>query len=389
MGSDDFTTVGSKQRRPTDWLCRPCGSWNSKKNECCFRCKTPKHKKAELWGDRSKSHGGGGGGAGSKQSKSDAEIDRRIDLLTKQVEKLTKPNGHNKVEEKLPANSVPTPAGAPDVPENLVSELKCIESDQKMVAVKLKERPGCPRMLQWASELKATHESVKKRLRDSQDPDEQVQNKGLRLNRLKELCETDTAKLREACLEEEEAGKRAGALCAKIKANKVEIERLRAESRLLQNGRPADMATVVESMRLDYEQHFANPALSEGISGRKAEVEAAFVSIANLLQQLAAFDVTLKACTKQAATAAASSASLPAQPNPTAALSGLQVALSSTGAGGQNVVDARETGQKAVRDSTDEELTLRTRAVRTRTCGGGEVANQAWEQELSNLVFSS
>ena len=88
-------------------------------------------------------------------------------------------------------------------------------------------------------------------------------------------------------------------------------------------------------------------------------------------------------------TAAASSARVPAQPNPSPAPSGLQVALSSTGAGGQNVVDARETGQKAVRDSTYEELTLRTRAVRTKTNGGGEVANKAWEQELSNLVFSS
>ena len=113
---------------------------------------------------------------------------------------------------------------------DLVSELQSIEADQKMVAGRLKERPECPRMLQWAVELKEMHESVKKRLHDSKDPDEQVRNKSLRLNRLKEQCETYAVKLREACIEEEEAGKRADALCEKIRANKIEIDKLRAEA---------------------------------------------------------------------------------------------------------------------------------------------------------------
>ena len=112
-------------------------------------------------------------------------------------------------------------------------------------------------------------ESVKKRLHDSKNPDEQVRNKSLRLNRLKDQCETYAVKLREACTEEEEAGKRADALCEKIRANKIEIEQLRAETRNLQNGRPADMATVVETMRANYEQHFANPSLAQGIGSEK------------------------------------------------------------------------------------------------------------------------
>jgi len=130
MGTDDFTTVGGKKHKPTDWLCRPCGSWNWKKNDHCFRCKTPKHQKATIWADRDRTiPNNGGGGASKKQRKIDDDIDKRLDLLAKQVEKLTKPNGNNKVDEKLAANSAPTPTGAPDVPETLVSELKCIEAD--------------------------------------------------------------------------------------------------------------------------------------------------------------------------------------------------------------------------------------------------------------------
>ena len=217
-----------------------------------------------------------------------------------------------------------------------------------------------------------------------ENPDEHVRNKSLRLNRLKDQCETYAVKLREACTEEEEAGKRADALRDKICANRIEIQQLRAKTRILQNGRPADMATVVETMRKNYEQHFANPSLSEGISGKKAEVEAAFVSMAELLRQLAVFDVTLKACTEQAAAAAAAPTSSTALVATTPAQPRGQAGLSSTDTGEQGGVDARTTGQKAVRDNTDEELLVRRRAVRTKTITDGSTGDaiQAWEPDI-------
>ena len=151
-------------------------------------------------------------------------------------------------------------------------------------------------------------------------------------------------------------------------SKQIEIEQLRAGTRNLQNGLPADVATVVETMRANYEQHFANPSLAQGIGSKKGEIEAAFASMAALLQQLAAFDVTLKACTEQAA---ASAATAPASTATTVASSpsGLQVALAGTGAGTPAVGDTRAAGQKAMRDSTNDELLARGRSTRQKKEG--------------------
>ena len=187
-----------------------------------------------------------------------------------------------------------------------------------------------------------------------------------------------------ACAEEGEAGKRADALCEKIRTTKAEIEQLRTETRALQNGRPADLATMVETMRASYEQHFSNPALAQGIGGKRAEVEAAFTSMLGLLQQLSTFDTTLKACTEQAAAAAAAPTSSTALVATTPAQPRGQAGLSSTDTGEQGGVDARTTGQKAVRDSTEEELLVRRRAVRTKTITDGSTGDaiQAWEPDI-------
>ena len=152
-----------------------------------------------------------------------------------------------------------------------------------MVAGRLTERPERPRLLQWAAELKISHDDAKKRLHESKDPDEQSRNKLLRLNRLKDQCETYATKLREAYTDEEEAAKRANVLREKSHANKAEIEQLRIEAGALQSGQPASMVSVVETMWSNYAVHFANPALSQSVKEKKAEVEAAFTTMATLL----------------------------------------------------------------------------------------------------------
>ena len=144
------------------------------------------------------------------------------------------------------------------------------------------------------------------------------------------------------------------------------------------------MATVVEAMRSNYAQHFANPSLSSTVRDKKAEVEAAFGTMQSLLQQLAVFDITLKACTEQAAAAAASTAAPPAglatsqvSPHPI-----LQAVVPSAGAAPPSgevnttvgilalpnpVVDEnRTTGTRSVSDNIDDNLIVRIRAVRTK-----------------------
>ena len=216
--------MAPQQHSPSVWLCLKCDVWNWPKKTHCFQtgCCRPRPAKPILFGQRHSKPTGANTGGGKHQKKADAEIDKRIELLTKQVEKLTaKGNPVGLSSSRSPsAPSAPAPTTEPD----LLSELQCIEADQKMVAGRLKERPNCPRMLQWAEELKMSHEGAQKRLHDSKDPDEQIRSKSSRLNRLKDQCEAYVVKLREACTEEEEAGKRADALCEKIRANKAEIE---------------------------------------------------------------------------------------------------------------------------------------------------------------------
>ena len=125
---------------------------------------------------------------------------------------------------------------------------------------------------------------------------------------------------------------------------------------------------MVETIRANYEQHFANPSLAQGIGSKKGEIEAAFASMAVLLQQLAAFDVTLKACTEQAA-ASATTASASTATTGTSPASNLQVALAGTGVGTPAVGDTRAAGQKTVRDSTNDELLDRGRSTRQKKEG--------------------
>ena len=153
---------------------------------------------------------------------------------------------------------------------------------------------------------------------------------------------------------------------------KSENEQLRIEARDLQNDCPTDLATMVETMWASYEQHFANPALAQGIGGKRAEVEQAFASMAGLLRQLSAFDLTLKACNEQAAAAAAAPAAAPA--------SSTALVATTPPPGG---ADIRSTGHKAVRDSTDDELLERRRAVRIKTVAdGSETAVSIWEPDI-------
>ena len=107
--------------------------------------------------------------------------------------------------------------------------------------------------------------------------------------------------------------------------------------------------------------------------------------MATLLQQLSTFDITLKACTEQAAAAAASSVAAPAPataatsagaaPAHVSPLPPLQLALPSTGPTATSTDEPRVTGQKAVRDSSDDDLLGRIRVTKQKKAeDGAEVA---------------
>ena len=88
--------------------------------------------KPTLFGQKHPKPAGAGSGGGKKQQKADAEIDKRTELPTKQVEKLIAK------ERRVDAASLRHPPTSPAValtPEpDLVSVLQSIGADQQMVA---------------------------------------------------------------------------------------------------------------------------------------------------------------------------------------------------------------------------------------------------------------
>ena len=115
----------------------------------------------------------------------------------------------------------------------------------------------------------------------SKDLDDQLRGKSIRLSRLKAEVGSFTSKMREARLEEEAAGKRADEFRSQTHAHNVEIEQLRAESRLLRLASQgntegaADVGQAVETMRATFLRHISNPKVPAEVASKKQEAEQA------------------------------------------------------------------------------------------------------------------
>lgn len=115
----------------------------------------------------------------------------------------------------------------------LEKDVQDLEDDFKLYQARLKLSPDCPRRQGVVECTKQQLEAKRKLLHDSRDPEDQIRNKAQRLKRIKAETETYRKQLREACLEEEAAEKRANELRAKILRHLEESEKLRSESRSL------------------------------------------------------------------------------------------------------------------------------------------------------------
>ena len=109
----------------------------------------------------------------------------------------------------------------------LEKEVQALEEDFKLFQTRLKLSPECPRRQGMVECTKQQLEAKRKQLHDSRDPEDQIRNKSQRLERIKAETETYRKQLREACLEEEAAEKKANDLRAKILRHLEESEKLR------------------------------------------------------------------------------------------------------------------------------------------------------------------
>ena len=176
------------------------------------------------------------------------------------------------------------------------------------------------------------------------------------------------------------------------------MQKLRTETRELSagaapSGSAGDMGVFVETMRSNFQQHFANPKVSETVLAKKGEMEQVFATMAGLARKLAEFDLTIRACSQQAAEAANSAGigSSHVAPLPPLQSTPAHAGARSVGAdaAAEGVVaiantsspltdESRSARTKSVRDSSDEELLARGRAVRTRRNDDGG----AWEPDI-------
>ena len=311
----------ARKHAPMAWECVPCGIWIWPKRSHCYRCQKPKlAKKSEIkyFKDSPKSPSNDSGNHGNSNN-------ARKEIARLKAEKETF--------QKEPKSAKGDGAVSPDDDENVFSEKSSIatttelekdvqdlEDDFKLYQARLKLSPDCPRRQGGVECTKQQLEAKRKLLHDSRDPEDQIRNKAQRLKRIKAETETYRKQLREACLEEEAAEKKANELRAKILRHLEESEKLRSESRSLQlagqeASSPPDMGKAIKAMQSSFHECFENPLLPLEVASKKADVEAAFVQMSTLLKELATFKLTIKTGmqtadtrAKEAATAATAAA---------------------------------------------------------------------------------
>ena len=177
------------------------------------------------------------------------------------------------------------------------------------MAKQIKARP-CGILQAAANEIKEKLAQKQQELRDSQDPHEQLRAKTSRISRLTAANKELFTKLAAKVEEEEGATKAANELRDKIKTNRKEIEVLQAQTLSLagqpNTQSPAAMGNMVDEFKKNLKNRLDDPAIAKeaGLVEKKREVEAAFASIASILQTLQGLDATIQKGIDKAADAA-------------------------------------------------------------------------------------
>ena len=174
------------------------------------------------------------------------------------------------------------------------------------MAKQIKARP-CGILQAAANEIKEKLAQKQQELRDSQDPHEQLRAKTSRISRLTAANKELFTKLAAKVEEEEEATKAANEFRDKIKTNRKEIEVLQAQTLSLagqpNTQSPAAMGNMVDEFKKNLKNRLDDPAIAKeaGLVEKKREVEAAFASIASILQTLQGLDATIQKGIEKAA----------------------------------------------------------------------------------------
>ena len=177
---------------------------------------------------------------------------------------------------------------------------------------------------------------------------ERIKNLGNQEKKLRE-------KLRETAQVIEDAETEADALRTRIHDVNDEMEKVKSEQRLLvlqgsgggagAVAGPVDLAGAVEAMRIDFDSMFSDPLLPATAKEKGAEVEAGFVTMANLVVTLSALTAEYKAARSSAPPVApAAKAPPPEPPKPQQEAAAAETNAAVKEAGGEQAVgkDAAE-----------------------------------------------
>ena len=339
MAGDGYNTVRRHKTHQEDWkrprcIVKDSIYWVFKSKECCpgrpgaSKCgferkhnsirfsQTDEGKAAAA---RAGNNGGGGNGGGKANGNAgEAEKIRKLQEEVRQLKQDKK--------EVVDVSDDDAPEGddmETDVKSKakLEADLAGWESDVKYAEGMVKTYPKAPKYVEMLEKAKSHAAEARKQLHELKDPVDQLQYKSNRLRRLADLEKKWLVSLREADDEERAAKEKADALREKIHDGREEAEQIRVEQRelILQGAQPvpppADLGGAVEAMRLDFTEMFGDSSLPQSASSRKGEVEAGFVTMANLLTMLASISAEYKAA-KAATQAPPIAAPLPAPTAP-------------------------------------------------------------------------
>ena len=352
MAGNGFNKVARKHKvSPNDWKCDRCSSkddsfWVFGKNECCpgrrgQGCGKPKHKNAVIYANSKEARtdaaarandgaGGKGGGKGGAAGGGKAD-DTKLKRLEAENARL------KKEKRELEAKHVEDDDDAEDVDDDHMDDdskskaewertVAAAEEEQKFAEGMHKKYPKDSRYSDLLDEAKSRAEEAREHLRELKDPNDQIRFKTERLRRMAVKERECMEQLRDKQKLIDDTKVEAEALRAQIHDILDEMERVKGEQRMLilQDSQqaaqaapaPVDFALAVESMQGDFTEMFADSALPEGVAGKKAEMEAGFVTMRNLIGMLTGISAEYKAAKQIAPPAPLAAGDHPAPPPP-------------------------------------------------------------------------
>ena len=400
------------------WQCNVCkdgprNCWMYPNKPACINCSRPKPKSPLFYSQTTegkaaaaKSNGGNGGGGGGNGAKggggSFAKQEQLIAQQSKQIAQLLElQDGPSAVAAKENArlqkviaskdraierlwkmpgdadmdDSSGPPASAGRTTSELEAERKQIEAKRKKMEEMLKHDPGDSDLEACVESLKKRHEAKQQEILLSKDPEDRLRGNHERRRRLKTEVESLTTKMHEAAEEAEEAEKRADACYQTFLQHNQEIDRLRVEERSISSteaqpiNSAADVSTIFEELRGNYEARFADPTLPEAILAQKEKTSGLLTQMGELLRALSQVDVGIQQAAKaeeQKSATAAEAAAKAATSAAVAAAAAPPPAAKAPAAPPPKAAPpepVRSSGQKGARDGTEEVRVARRKAM--------------------------